>query len=252
MPLWATDVALAAAGSNISGIFLHTREFDVTYNLFDPPSPNDPTKSGWNTGPIYYTNLVIAETLSATGSVVVDLNIDSPHAVAYGVYDNGGETRGKLVFINYASQETLPPSFAERDASYTYYIPPNVADTIGVRYLLAANLYSGSKSWSTTDQTITWANQTVGPAGDLNGKQHTEFVHCTEGCNVTVPGPGLALVYLLSDTSDKFFHGNSTVALPFDDGDDDSGALGSPGVLGGSSWVWATSVIFSVIIGWLW
>lgn len=251
MPLWATDVALAAAGSNISGIFLHTREFEVTYNLFDPPSPTDPTKSGWNTGPIYYTSLVVSETLSATGSVVVDLDIDSPHAVAYGVYDNGGETRGKLVLINYASKETLPPSFAERDPSYTYYIPPNIADTIGVRYLLAPGLYSGSKSWGTTNETITWANQTVGPAGDLNGKQHTDFVHCTEGCNVTVPGPGLALVYLLSDTSDKFFHGNSTVALPFDNGDD-SGALKLLGIREDGAWLWVTSIFLSMVIGWLW
>ncbi|CAL1715910.1 unnamed protein product [Somion occarium] len=250
MPLWATDVALSAAGSNISGIFLHTREFDITYNLFDPPSAHDPNQTGWRTGPIYYTTLVVAETLSATGSVVVDLELNSTHAVGYGVYDDNGDTRGKLVFINYASKETLPSSLSDRNTSYTFHIPENVTDSIGVRYLVAPGLYSGSRSWGTEDETITWAGQTVGEVGDLGGKQETSFIKCSQGCDVDVPGPGLALVYLLSDTSDTFFHGNSTVALPLGNEGDDSGArsfgLGMSGVL-----VWAGSVVLSIALGWV-
>ncbi|KAI0071256.1 hypothetical protein K474DRAFT_1607247 [Panus rudis PR-1116 ss-1] len=223
MALWATDVALSAATSNISGIYLHTREYDVTYNLFDPPSAWDSLKSGWHTGPIYYTLLVVAETLSATGSVVVDLPLkNAEHAAAYAVYDNSGETRGKLVLINYASPDL--PYIDKQNASYTFRLPSNITSTAGVRYLQAPSVYSGSKSWDTLDQTITWAGQTVGDVGDLNGKQHSIFIDCDNGCDIDVPGPGLALVYLVGDTSDRFFHGNSSVIIPSAAGDESSSA----------------------------
>lgn len=214
MALWATDVALQAAATNYTGVYLHTREYGVTYNLFDPPSATDSMDAGWSTGPIYYATLVVAETLSWTGSVVVDLDIDLDNAALYGIYDNAGTTRGKLLFINYASSE-----FVEDGQSTTriLQIPANVTRSIGVRLLEAPNVTFREPSNPIAEalsDTITWANQTIGDYGDLNGTQYTNYSHCREGCTVSIPGPSIALIYMLSNDSDRFYEGNSSIVGP--------------------------------------
>lgn len=49
---------------------------------------------------------------------------------------------------------------------------------------------------------------------DLEGNQTTSYMHCRDGCNITVPGPGIALVLFnpRSSTTDDFYEGNSTIA----------------------------------------
>lgn len=214
MALWGTDIALQAAATNYSGAYLHTREYGITYNLFDPPPTNDSLASGWYTGPIYYTMLVVAETLSSTGSIVVDLNITQDNAAAYGIYDNAGKTRGKVLFINYASPEFVDEG---QSTNRVLRIPANITSGVGVRILDAPSVYSKSSSnpiaVALTD-TVTWANQTVGDFGDLIGTRYTESFDCEKGCSVNVPGPGIALVYFLSDGPDNFYEGNSTIVGP--------------------------------------
>ena len=98
---------------NYTGVFLHTREYGVTYNLFDPPNVNDPVveedendapsvvnldyewpprgtaqdqieeeqglrplETNWRTGAVYYATLVIAEAISSGTSSVLDLGLD--------------------------------------------------------------------------------------------------------------------------------------------------------------------------------
>ncbi|KAF9539299.1 hypothetical protein CPC08DRAFT_770992 [Agrocybe pediades] len=39
MSLWVADVGLKAASLNYPAIFIHTREQNLAYSLFDPPSP---------------------------------------------------------------------------------------------------------------------------------------------------------------------------------------------------------------------
>lgn len=197
MSLWTTDVALKFASNNYSGTFLHTREYGVKYNLFDPPSINTSTEAGWRTGSPYYTELIIPEALSKTGSVVVDLNLENSSIVSgvnttgYGVWDNGGKSRGKLVLINRDDEEQV------------FVIPGDITDAVSLRYLLAPSV------WEQTN--ISWAGQTVGKNGELEGDQDTEFIPCSSGCNVTVPGPGLALVLLDSTSPDSFYEGNSSI-----------------------------------------
>ena len=152
--------------------------------------------------------LVIAEIMSSSTSVVVDLNLDNSltsynaSVVGYAVYDGSELTKSKLVLINYDYPRT-----SEDDVTQTFVLPADLATTLGVRYLAASNI---------TEQTaITWAGQTVGGNGDLQGEQTMVTVDCSNGCNVTVPGPGLAVVWLdpESDTQrSNIFIGNSTIA----------------------------------------
>ncbi|KDQ58932.1 glycoside hydrolase family 79 protein [Jaapia argillacea MUCL 33604] len=230
MSLWAVDIALQLATHNFSGAYLHTREFNVTYNLFDPPSPTSPTSPGWSTGSPYYTELVLAETISSTGSVIVDLNVNnsitSPGAsvAGYGVYDKAGQKQGKVVLFN----------FANDGQGETFQIPKSAGITsIGYRLLVAPSVYERTN--------ISWAGQTVGPLGELEGVQVTTYQDCgSGGCAVTVPGPGLALVYLnpKSGDSDKFFVGNSSLygyvppPAPSVNGTSGSGSGGLKGAAG--------------------
>ena len=199
--MWAVDAALNFASANISGAYIHTREFNVSYNLFDPPTPSTSTESGWRTGSPYYSVLMLSETLSQNGSVVVDLNIDnsiyssSSTVAGYGIYDNGGKTQGKLVLINYANQGSQP-----------FVIPTNTTLAVGIRMLIAPDV------WETTN--ISWAGQTIAQNGDLEGNQTTHYIHCSAGCTIDVPGPGVALVLFDPNgtDTDSLFQGNSTIA----------------------------------------
>ncbi|KZT27245.1 glycoside hydrolase family 79 protein [Neolentinus lepideus HHB14362 ss-1] len=208
--LWAVDVALKHAASNFSSVYLHTREYGVRYNLFDPPSaPPDPSnlnvsstpislKPGWRTGSPYYAELVLAETLSRSGSVVVDLNLNNSETnpaasvAAYGIYDSGGSTRGKLVLFNFADTDSK--------LNQTFRVPGGLKSIVETRLLLASAVDARTG--------ITWAGQTVGEVGDLQGDQVTVNTDCWNGCAIQIPGPGLAVVWVGDDT---MWTGNSTL-----------------------------------------
>lgn len=222
--LWAVDVALQGAAVDYTGMYIHTREIGVTYNLFQPSSDETYQDAEWTTGAIYYAELVVAEALS-NNSIVVDLNLDnsvsspSSTVAAYGIYDGSEHDKGNLVLINFDY-----PSASEDNNStiQEFVIPKNLTSSIAVRYLIAPNI---------TEQTaITWAGQTVGKNGDLQGDQALDTIECKEGCTVSIPGPGLAVVWLGVNANDsqsgsgKIYQGNSTIAGVFN-GTEDTGAL---------------------------
>jgi hypothetical protein len=198
--LWAVDSGLQFAASNMSGAYLHTREYQVRYNLFDPPTPETSVLPGWRTGSPYYAALFLAETFMAEGNVVIDLDLDNstlnPESTvaAYGLYDPSSTALRRLVLINY-----------NRSQTQSFSISAGVSSSIGIRVLNAPTVEERVD--------IQWAGQTVGPNGDLQGTQTTQYIDCVNGCDVRVPGPGAALV-LLDETpdSDGFFKGNSTIA----------------------------------------
>ena len=201
--LWAIDVGLKATSMNYTAVYLHTREYGVQYNLFDPPTPENSISSGWRTGSPYYSALFLSEVGDPTGSVIVDLDLlnsttnQSATAAAYGVYTDAGRTRDRLVILNYAS-----PTSADEDAYQQFLIPANLTHKVFYRILTAPDV---------TERTnITWAGQTVGQNGDLEGDQETSTIVCKAGCSINVPGPGAALVWL--DSEAKLFMGNSTIA----------------------------------------
>ncbi|KAK0486664.1 hypothetical protein EDD18DRAFT_1194698 [Armillaria luteobubalina] len=194
--LWLIDAGLKSAERGFSGAYIHTREAGIQYNLFDPPAS---TSSEWITGAPYYAALFLAETFSASGNIVVDLNLnDSLHnpsatSAAYGVYD-AGSTRGKIVLLN----------LSEKGDEQVYAIPANITASLHYRLLLAPSVLETSN--------ISWAGQTVGGLGQLVGNQDTFYLDCIDGCTVTVPGAGAALVILGEpDDGDSFYYGNSTI-----------------------------------------
>lgn len=206
--LWAIDAGLNFASSGMSGAYIHTREYGILYNLFDPPSPETSTEPNWRTGSPYYAALFLSETFIAGGSVVVDLNLDNsiydPAATVagYAIYDRAGMKAKRLVFFNYYRADDAGSESAARN----FTLEGGLATTAGVRVLAAPSIYER------TD--ISWAGQTVGLNGELDGTQTTNYYYnCAMGCNITVPGPGAALV-LLDDVPDdsEFFIGSSTVA----------------------------------------
>ncbi|KII84333.1 glycoside hydrolase family 79 protein [Plicaturopsis crispa FD-325 SS-3] len=199
--MWAIDAGLKSAASNFSAIYLHTREWNISYNLFDPPTADTSTSSGWRTGSPYYSALFLSEAFSKNGSVVADLNIDNSEYQAstmagYGIYDSNGTayTRSKLVLFNF-----------DDGTPQTFMIPSNVTFAVATRMLTAPNVLESTN--------ISWAGQTVGAIGQLEGVQTTPVTRCRNGCNVTVPGPGVALVLFNPlHGLDSFYEGNSTIA----------------------------------------
>ncbi|KAI0781762.1 hypothetical protein C8Q75DRAFT_812250 [Abortiporus biennis] len=218
MALWSVDVALQAARANISGVYIHTREFNVTYNLFDPPAEGASMDAGWHTRPNYYSTLVLAETLSSTGSVVTELDVGNQlKTAAYSIHDNSGTTRSKLALFNYMSSniDSTEEDSSDSDLTRIFEIPANITeDQIAIRYLLAPTVdfrtpWDSSDSGSQTGN-VTWANQTVGSLGEMTGTQATTYLSCKDGCNVSVPAPGLAIVFILSNNTDSLYDGNDT------------------------------------------
>ncbi|KAI6105092.1 hypothetical protein EV401DRAFT_2013993 [Pisolithus croceorrhizus] len=206
--LWAIDAGLNYASSGMSGAYIHTREYGILYNLFDPPSPETSTEPNWRTGSPYYAALFLSETFIAGGSIVVDLNLNNsiydPAATVagYALYDKAGTKAKRLVFFNYYRADDAGSESAARN----FTLEGGLATTAGVRILAAPSIYER------TD--ISWAGQTVGLNGELDGTQTTKYHYdCAMGCNITVPGPGAALV-LLDDVPDDsaFFFGSSAVA----------------------------------------
>lgn len=212
--LWAVDTALKGASLNFSAMYLHTRELGVTYNLFEPPATDKVLTDGWRTGSVYYAMLVLAESISSSTSVVVDLNLDNSSTsydatvAGYGIYDGESRNRSKLALFNFDYPVADGSgSGSGSNTTQTFILPPNLANSIGVRYLLAENI---------TEQTaITWAGQTIGSNGDLQGTQAMDSIECADGCNVNVPGPGLAVVWLDPESDiqrSNIYIGNSTIA----------------------------------------
>ena len=161
---------------------------------------------------MYYAELVVAESISNQSSIVVDLDLDNsttdPKATvaAYGVYDGQNVTQSRLVLFNFAyPRADVDGGETADDTVQTFQLPANLTHAVGVRYLVAPNI---------TEQTnISWAGQTVGTNGDLEGGQVTDFRPCRDGCSIDVPGPGLAIIWLNPREQDgNIYVGNSTIA----------------------------------------
>jgi len=190
---------MKAGSNNFSAVYLHTREYGVKYNLFEPITEGDSASIHWRTGPVYYSTLFLTEAIHNLGSTFVDLDLNSsntnPEATiaGYAIYDNDGKERGKLALFNYAREGAEPQAFD---------IPAGLTDTVHYRVLTAPSVYEKTE--------ITWAGQTVRENGQLEGKQVIESMSCAGGCTIYIPSPGAALVLVGSDGT--FYEGNSTVA----------------------------------------
>lgn len=190
--LWAADYGMQMAYSNFSGALLHVGGESDTYNPFTPPPTNMSDIYGWTVGPVFYAAVVLAEAFGTSGSAqIVDLqaNGGNIYTPAYAIYENG--QLSKLALFNYVTD----PSGA---STYTVSVGFNggsVPQQVSVKYLLAPSVAEKTN--------ITWAGQTLSGVfqsdGRFRGDESITTVQCDQGggtCSITVPAPGLALVFL--------------------------------------------------------
>jgi len=186
--LWGVDYFLQLASVGYSAAYLHTRERNITYNLYDYPGDG---VDSWTTLPMFYSYLPVLNALqSYNGSKVVDLNLEDSMTkaggtnAAYGVYDTTTSDLYRLAFI----------SFADGGGNVQYTIPqgtlPQTGYNVTVRYLTAPSI---REKWD-----IGWGGKTWKGAKDGNPLDattgHDLSLDCNAGCTVNVPNPGLALV----------------------------------------------------------
>ncbi|KAI0369500.1 hypothetical protein BV20DRAFT_946072 [Pilatotrama ljubarskyi] len=197
--LWAVDYGLQMAYSNFTGALLHVGGQNVSYNV--TPPTNLSSFDQWTVGPVFYSTLFMAEALGTTNtSRVVDLfaNDGNEFTPAYAIYEEHALARIALVnFMN------------EQDGVGAYNVslsiggvqvgePNDTPAHVKVKYLLAPSV--------SEKEQITWANQTFGGRfqvdGRLFGNELVQTTTCDQGanvCQIPVPAPGAALVFVSND-----------------------------------------------------
>ena len=155
-------------------MYLHTGERGTPANLFDYPEVG----SNFTTRPVHYAYYPVLLALqSYNGSKVLDLNVDGATNAAYAIYDSNTSYLYRVVLINYATSGT------------TFTFPESVGgNNVTVAYLTAPNLQEVSN--------ITWAGLTWQSSqdGQPTGQREYQTLACAGGCDVQVPGPGVAVV----------------------------------------------------------
>ncbi|OBZ74677.1 Beta-glucuronidase [Grifola frondosa] len=203
--LWVLDYGLQMAYSNFSHALLHVGGQDVYYNPFTPPPTNQSLYRQWTIGPIFYSVLAVSEALgSSNNSQIIDLNANGGdlHTPGYAIYENGNLAR--LALFNYMTD----PSGAN-DYTATISVgggqtglPNGTPAQIQVKYLVAPSV---SEKFN-----ISWGGQSFGGQlesdGRLQGNLTIETVTCDQTantCQVKVPAPGFALVFMSSGAFDE-------------------------------------------------
>lgn len=203
--MWAVNMAMQFAFRNHSGVLLHNGGQTSVYNLFDPPAYNS-TTTAWRTHPIMYSLLVLAEALRPTDPTkpvnVTDQEIGIDEGAAYNIYESGIVT--KRVLINMAN-----------DASGANNIPFNFPAPAGNPASVAYKLLSAPSL--AEKENVTWAGQTYGyySEGKLTGRETILQAPCTAGnCTLSVPAPGVALVFMTTQTATEETAVTSTAFSP--------------------------------------
>ncbi|OJA16747.1 hypothetical protein AZE42_09611, partial [Rhizopogon vesiculosus] len=199
--LWALDYGLQMAYSNFSGALLHVGGQDVYYNPFTPPPTNQSTYHQWTVGAVFYSAIVISEVFGPSGNAqIVDLqaNSDSMFTPAYAIFENGAPVR--LMLFNYVSDPSGASDYTATISLGGSAINQDNAtpSQIQVKYLVAPSV--------SEKVNITWAGQSFGGPfesdGRFQGSESVQTINCDQSsntCQVTVPAPGAALVFLSSD-----------------------------------------------------
>ncbi|EPQ55987.1 glycoside hydrolase family 79 protein [Gloeophyllum trabeum ATCC 11539] len=190
--LWALDYGLQMAYYNFSGALLHVGGQNVYYNPFTPPPTNQSTFRQWTVGSTYYAALVTAEVFgSSNQSRIVDLgaNNNNMYTPAYAIYEN--DAPSKVALFNYITD----PTGATAYTAGIQFAGGQVPSSVKVKYLVSPSV--------SEKKNITWAGQTFGDTlssdGRLQGSESVQTINCDQGnnvCNVPVPAPGFALVFL--------------------------------------------------------
>ena len=142
-----------------------------------------------------YSTLVLAEALGTTNtSQVLDLFANSANNAtpAYAIYENSALAR--LVLVNYMTEQDGQGAYT---ASFSFG-DGTVPSSVKVKYLLAPTVAEKDN--------VTWAGQTFGGRfecdGRLSGTEDVQTVACdttANACAISVPAPGVALVFVSAD-----------------------------------------------------
>jgi len=202
--LWGLDYGLQMAYSNFSGALMHVGGQSVFYNPFTPPPTNQSTFHQWTVGPIYYSALVMAEALGASNSSqVLDLNANGGNIFtpAYAIYEKGNPVR--VALFNFvtdpsgASNITASIAIGGGQTGQPNAVPAQVT----VKYLAASSVSQKGN--------FTWAGQTFGgnfeSDGRPQGTEDIQTVTCNQNantCQIPVPAPGFALVFLTGQSTE--------------------------------------------------
>ncbi|KAH8825418.1 hypothetical protein DL96DRAFT_1670520 [Flagelloscypha sp. PMI_526] len=202
--LWALDYGLQMAYGNFSGAMFHVG--GQTYPFTAAPT-NETTFHQWTVGSVYYATLVMAEALGTSNtSQLLDLNANdaNPSTPAYAIYENA--------LFNYmdkasgAAEVTFTFSIGGTATNEANGTPQNVQ----VKYLVSNSVADKGN--------FTWAGQTFGDAyhadGRLKGTEDVQTVTCgaDNTCQVKVPAPGFALVFLAGNPNPQAAYPSQTFA----------------------------------------
>ncbi|KAF9077358.1 hypothetical protein BDP27DRAFT_1413776 [Rhodocollybia butyracea] len=179
--LWGVDYGLLMAASNFSGGMFHVGGQSVYYNPFISPPTNQSSFRKW-------TSQVLE--ISAANQ--------STYTPNYVIYENGQPVR--MVLINFLSDSSGNSNYTANIAigggntGQSTTIPSQVR----VKYLTASSVSQKGG--------YTWAGQTFGgnfdSDGRLQGTETIETIPCDQTaqvCLVSVPAPGVALVFLTGE-----------------------------------------------------
>ncbi|KAJ3724281.1 hypothetical protein DFJ43DRAFT_1090436 [Lentinula guzmanii] len=196
--LWSIDYALQLASIGYTAAYIHTREQGISYNLVTPPNISEIDTGSWTTDPPFYALIVTAEILSSSnGTTVTDLNVSTDVNATiggYAIYDATNSSLNRILLFNYGTD-----SMDFRLPSGTKATNPQNAL---VKYLSASSV--------TEKYNIAWGEQTFlgvtdGKPVSVNASQDWAYsnqnLDCSNGCNITVPGPSLAVVFLDTNSS---------------------------------------------------
>ncbi|TCD66253.1 hypothetical protein EIP91_001616 [Steccherinum ochraceum] len=196
--LWGIDHGLQMASSNFSGALLHIGGQDVYYNPATPPPTGQSTFNEWTIGSTFYSLIAVSEAFgSSNQSQIIDIT-QNTYQPTYAIYDKGNLAR--VALLNFMTDPsgnndyTVSISVGGQNLGQANAVPASVR----VKYMLAPSI---SELFN-----ITWAGQTLGGKfecdGRFKGTETIETVPCDQGnnvCNVKVPAPGFALVFLNDD-----------------------------------------------------
>ncbi|KAL0949351.1 hypothetical protein HGRIS_009421 [Hohenbuehelia grisea] len=217
--LWSSDYALQLAASGYSAAYLHTRERGISYNIFAPPAPEADAKTGaWTTNPAFYSLLFTADALNSNnGSIVVDLNVansrTNPNATtaAYAVFDaNNPSALLRAVMFNYANGTSEPFDIPAGNLTSAA-----AGKTLTVKFLTAAsaaektNIAWGGKTFAGVGD----GNMVAAPA-DATWATQDQRIDCSNGCTVTVPGPGAAILMVADAVEARLSQNAATASIP--------------------------------------
>ncbi|KLO13587.1 hypothetical protein SCHPADRAFT_940250 [Schizopora paradoxa] len=188
--LWALDYAMQMASMNFSAALLHVGGQNVYYNPFTPPPTKVSDFRKWTVGSVYYSALIMAEVIGKSGKArVIDLNANEGniYTPAFAIYEDNVPVR--VLIINFV---TNPSGANDINVNVN---ADGASSQIKVKKFLAASVSQKGN--------FTWAGQTFGSSMESDGRpmgeEQDETVNCdptTRNCQVRVPAPGAALVFL--------------------------------------------------------